>query len=54
MEDRRAGKASALFNSPRSGRQIDWAWPALLELVIGGTPYIVKYRVEGRRVASTI
>jgi toxin ParE1/3/4 len=43
----------ALRNHPRLGRA--GAEPGIRELVIGGTPYIVLYRVRGRRVIiSTI
>lgn len=43
----------ALRNHPYLGRV--GAEPGIRELVIGGTPYIVLYRVQGRRVAiSTI
>jgi toxin ParE1/3/4 len=43
----------ALRNHPRLGRV--GAAPEIRELVIGGTPYIVLYRVRGRRVTvSTI
>jgi toxin ParE1/3/4 len=38
----------ALRNHPHLGRV--GAEPAIRELVIGGTPYIVLYRVQGRRV----
>ena len=43
----------ALRNHPHLGRV--GAEPGNRELVIGGTPYVVLYRVEGRRVTiSTI
>jgi len=43
----------ALKNHPRLGRA--GTEPGIRELVIGGTPYIVLYRVRGRRVViSTI
>ena len=43
----------ALRNNPYLGR--GGAEPAIRELVIGGTPYIVLYRVQGQRVTiSTI
>ena len=43
----------ALKNQPYLGRV--GAEPGIRELVIGGTPYIVLYRVDGRRVViSTI
>jgi len=43
----------SLRNYPRLGRV--GAEPGVRELVIGGTPYIVLYRVEGGRVViSTI
>jgi toxin ParE1/3/4 len=43
----------ALRNHPHMGRA--GAEPGIRELVIGGTPYIVLYRVQGRRVTiSTI
>ena len=43
----------SLKTHPRLGRV--GAEPGLRELVIGGTPYIVMYRVEGRRVViSTV
>jgi len=43
----------SLRNYPRLGRV--GAEPGVRELVIGGTPYIVLYRVEGRRVViSTV
>lgn len=43
----------ALRNHPRLGRT--GAEPGIRELVIGGTPYVVLYRVRGRRVViSTI
>jgi toxin ParE1/3/4 len=38
----------ALRNHPYLGRA--GAEPNIRELVIGGTPYIVLYRVQGRRV----
>jgi toxin ParE1/3/4 len=38
----------ALRNQPYLGRV--GAEPSVRELVIGGTPYIVLYRVQGRRV----
>jgi toxin ParE1/3/4 len=38
----------ALRNHPYLGRA--GAEPGIRELVIGGTPYIVLYRVQGRRV----
>ena len=38
----------ALRNHPYLGRV--GAQPGIRELVIGGTPYIVLYRVQGRRV----
>lgn len=42
-----------LKNHPYLGRA--GAEPGIRELVIGGTPYIVLYRVQGRRVTiSTI
>lgn len=43
----------ALRNHPRMGRV--GADPGIRELVIGGTPYIVLYNVEGQRITiSTI
>lgn len=43
----------ALRNHPRLGRT--GAEPGIRELIIGGTPYVVLYRVRGRRVViSTI
>jgi addiction module RelE/StbE family toxin len=43
----------ALRNHPHLGRA--GADPAIRELVIGGTPYIVLYQVRGKRVTiSTI
>jgi len=43
----------ALRNHPHMGRV--GAEPGIRELVIGGTPYIVLYRVQGRRITiSTI
>ena len=43
----------ALGNHPNLGRL--GAEPGIRELVIGGSPYIVLYRVQGRRVIiSTI
>jgi toxin ParE1/3/4 len=43
----------ALRNHPRLGRA--GTEPGIRELVIGGTPYIVLYRIRGRRVIiSTI
>jgi toxin ParE1/3/4 len=43
----------ALRNHPRLGRA--GAEPGIRELVIGNTPYIVLYRVQGQRVIiSTI
>jgi toxin ParE1/3/4 len=43
----------SLRTHPRLGRV--GAEPGIRELVIGGTPYIVMYRVQGRRVViSTI
>ena len=43
----------ALKNHPRLGRA--GTEPGIRELVIGGTPYIVLYRVRGRQVIiSTI
>ena len=43
----------ALRNHPHLGRV--GAEPGIRELVIGGTPYIVVYRVRGKRVTiSTI
>ena len=43
----------ALGNHPRLGRA--GTEPGIRELVIGGTPYVVLYRVRGRRVIiSTI
>ncbi len=43
----------ALRNHPHMGRA--GAEPGLRELVIGGTPYVVLYRVRGNRVMiSTI
>jgi len=38
----------ALRNHPRLGRAV--AEPGIRELVIGGTPYIVVYRVRGQRI----
>ncbi|HZS25707.1 MAG TPA: type II toxin-antitoxin system RelE/ParE family toxin [Candidatus Angelobacter sp.] len=38
----------ALRNHPRLGRA--GAEPGIRELVIGGTPYIVIYRVRGQRI----
>ncbi|HSY98515.1 MAG TPA: type II toxin-antitoxin system RelE/ParE family toxin [Terriglobales bacterium] len=46
-------RLEALRNQPYLGRV--GAEPGIRELVIGGTPYIVLYRVDGRRVViSTI
>lgn len=43
----------ALRNHPHLGRAR--ADPGIRELVIGGTPYIVLYRVQGKRVTiSTV
>jgi toxin ParE1/3/4 len=43
----------ALRNYPHLGRVS--AEPGIRELIVGGTPYIVLYRVQGRRVIiSTI
>ena len=43
----------ALRNHPRLGRV--GAEPGIRELVIGSTPYIVLYKVEGQRITiSTI
>ena len=43
----------ALRNHPHMGRA--GAEPGIRELVIGGTPYIVLYRVQGHRITiSTI
>ena len=43
----------ALRNHPRQGRA--GTEPGIRELIIGGTPYIVLYRVRGQRVTiSTI
>ncbi len=43
----------ALRNYPHLGRA--GADPGIRELVIGGTPYIVLYRVQGKRVTiSTV
>jgi toxin ParE1/3/4 len=43
----------ALRNHPRLGRA--GTEPGIRELVIGGTPYVVLYRIRGRRVMiSTI
>ena len=42
----------ALRDHPRLGRV--GAEPGVRELVIGGTPYIVMYRVEGRRVVISM
>jgi toxin ParE1/3/4 len=43
----------ALRNHPHLGRA--GAEPGIRELVIGGTPYVVLYRVQGQRVTiSTI
>jgi addiction module RelE/StbE family toxin len=43
----------ALRNYPRLGRA--GAEPGIRELVIGGTPYVVLYRIRGHRVIiSTI
>ncbi|MBZ5504184.1 MAG: type II toxin-antitoxin system RelE/ParE family toxin [Acidobacteriia bacterium] len=43
----------ALRNHPRLGRA--GTEPGIRELVIGGTPYVVLYRVRGKRVIiSTI
>jgi toxin ParE1/3/4 len=43
----------ALRNYPHLGRV--GAEPGIRELIVGGTPYIVLYRVQGRRVIiSTI
>ncbi len=43
----------ALRNHPHLGRA--GADPGIRELVIGGTPYIVLYRVQGKRVTiSTV
>lgn len=45
--------AEALKNHPHLGRA--GAAPGIRELVIGGTPYIIQYRVQGKRVTiSTI
>ena len=41
----------ALRNHPHLGRA--GAEPGLRELVIGGTPYTVLYRVRGKRVVIT-
>ena len=41
----------ALRNDPYLGRA--GAEPGIRELVIGGTPYIVLYRVRGNRVTIT-
>ncbi len=41
----------ALRNHPYLGRV--GAEPGIRELVIGGTPYIVLYRVRGKRVTIT-
>jgi len=41
----------ALRNHPYLGRA--GAEPGIRELVIGGTPYIVLYRVHGQRVTSS-
>ena len=41
----------ALRNHPYLGRA--GAEPGIRELVIGGTPYIVLYRVRGKRVTIT-
>ena len=38
----------ALRNYPHLGRA--GAEPGIRELIIGGTPYIILYRVQGRRV----
>lgn len=38
----------ALRNHPRLGRA--GAEPGIRELVIGGTPYVILYRVRGQRV----
>lgn len=43
--------AEALRDHPHLGRA--GAEPGLRELVIGGTPYIVLYRVRGKRVVIT-
>jgi addiction module RelE/StbE family toxin len=43
----------ALRNHPRLGRA--GTEPGIRELIIGGTPYIVLYRIRGRRlIISTI
>ena len=43
----------ALRNHPRLGRA--GTEPGIRELVIGGTPYVVLYRIRGKRVViSTI
>jgi toxin ParE1/3/4 len=41
----------ALRNHPRLGRA--GSEPGIRELVIGGTPYVILYRVRGRRVIIT-
>ncbi|HZE82346.1 MAG TPA: type II toxin-antitoxin system RelE/ParE family toxin [Candidatus Polarisedimenticolia bacterium] len=41
----------ALRNHPRLGRA--GTEPGIRELVIGGTPYVVLYRVRGQRVIIT-
>lgn len=41
----------ALRTHPRLGRA--GTEPGIRELVIGGTPYIVRYRVRGQRVIIT-
>jgi len=48
-----AAVVEALRNHPRLGRP--GTEPGIRELVIGGTPYIVLYRLRGRRITiSTI
>lgn len=42
----------ALRSFPHLGRAS--AQPGIRELVIGGTPYIVLYRVRGQRIISNI
>jgi len=53
LATRIAALVEALRNHPHLGRS--GAHPGIRELVIGGTPYIVVYRVRGNRVTiSTI
>lgn len=50
--ERLATRIVALIEALRSHPHLGWAGaePGIRELVIGGTPYIVLYRVRGRRV----